>query len=221
MSCAVRVNGLELREACSGCMGSPKTGHRRLGPEQVLTLEGSEAEHLFPVIEGHLKECKSLPDGRSVTLRWILPGDVVGTEALSRPTYPSTVIALTPVRVCAILASEARETLKTRIDQADAFRRLLEARVEAMRSQLVLTNALSADERVLAVLMELAQGYAPGAWFRPPLTQSELGDYLGLAGATVSRAFGRLQDRGVIELQGRSVRICTAGWSNGGPAGPH
>lgn len=179
----------------------------QLEPGTVLTVEGAAAEHVFPVVAGYLKESRSLPDGRAVTVRLITPGDLVGTESLARSEYASTVEAVTRARVCRVPRSQVEAVLRESFDQMQAYHRLLEMQVQAMRDQLVLTNGMSAEERVLEALRHLGRAYAPGAWFRPALSRSELGEYLDLALATVSRAVRRLEARGLIELEGRSVRI--------------
>lgn len=205
--CAVKANGLALRSTCYGCAGRPSHGQRTLAPRDVLFLEGAAGEHVFPVVEGYLKESRGLPDGRSVTLRLVGPGDVLGTESLAGLEYASTLEAITASRVCVVPKDRAMETLRDQLDQTEAMRKLLERRVESLREQLVLTNGMSAEERVLQTLRTLGRSFAPGAWFKPPLSRRELADHLGIVPETVSRAITRLEKRGVLEVQGRSIRL--------------
>jgi CRP/FNR family transcriptional regulator len=39
------------------------------------------------------------------------------------------------------------------------------------------------------------------------MTRQEIGSYLGLKLETVSRTFSRFQDQGLIEVQGKSVKL--------------
>jgi CRP/FNR family transcriptional regulator len=39
------------------------------------------------------------------------------------------------------------------------------------------------------------------------MTRDEIGSYLGLKLETVSRAFSRFQDQGVLQVQGRVVKL--------------
>ena len=206
-SCPVKTRGLELRSSCVDCDGRPHRTVSQVPANQVLFLEGARSEHVFPVLDGYLKESRYLADGRSVTLRLIGPGDVVGTESLFNETYQSSVESLTLVQVCAVPREVVDETLGRRGDQARAFRELLERNLQAMREQLVLTNGLSAEHRVLEAILRLGRDFAPGAWFKLPLSRAALADYLGLAVATVSRALGRLEGQGTLEVKGRSIRI--------------
>ena len=71
-----------------------------------------------------------------------------------------------------------------------------------------------ASERIAVFLHSLSGRYQriglAGDEFRLPMTRDEIARYLGLVLETVSRAFGRLQEDGLIDVRGRRVRICDA-----------
>jgi CRP/FNR family transcriptional regulator len=70
---------------------------------------------------------------------------------------------------------------------------------------------MSAEERLAAFLLNLSQrfaarGYSPNE-FRLRMTRQEIGSYLGLKLETVSRAFSRFQERGLILVRQKDVRM--------------
>lgn len=159
------------------------------------------------MVEGLLEESMSLPDGRSVPLRLIAPGDLVGTEALTAGEYASTVTALTEARVCVVGRTTVEARLALHPEQGVALRRGLEASIQALRERLLQHQTMQADARVMEVLRILGRSFAPGAWFRPVLSRKGIAEHLGLAPETVSRVMKRLEASGEIELRGRSVRL--------------
>jgi CRP-like cAMP-binding protein len=54
--------------------------HVRLAPRQPLYHEGDQPESFYRVKDGLIRLMRIKPDGRSVTLRHVLPGDLFGEE---------------------------------------------------------------------------------------------------------------------------------------------
>jgi CRP/FNR family transcriptional regulator len=70
---------------------------------------------------------------------------------------------------------------------------------------------MRAVERLAAFLLNLSQrftarGYSP-AEFNLRMTREEIGSYLGLKLETVSRAFSRFHEDGLITVQQKHIRI--------------
>jgi CRP/FNR family transcriptional regulator, anaerobic regulatory protein len=78
-------------------------------------------------------------------------------------------------------------------------------------TQLIVLASLSADERVASFLLDVSnrnarRGYS---WseFNLRMTREDVGSYLGLTLETVSRTLSRFQKRGLIDTQGKVIRI--------------
>jgi CRP/FNR family transcriptional regulator len=76
---------------------------------------------------------------------------------------------------------------------------------------MMLLGSMRAEERLATFLLNLSQrftsrGYSP-AEFHLRMTREEIGSYLGLKLETVSRAFSRFQDEGLISVQQKHIRI--------------
>jgi CRP/FNR family transcriptional regulator, anaerobic regulatory protein len=57
------------------------------------------------------------------------------------------------------------------------------------------------------MLMRFRRYDASAAEINLPMSREDVGRYLGLALETISRGFTKLQDEGVIEVAGRTVKI--------------
>jgi CRP/FNR family transcriptional regulator len=76
---------------------------------------------------------------------------------------------------------------------------------------MMLLGSMRAEERLAAFLLNLSQrftarGFSP-AEFHLRMTREEIGSYLGLKLETVSRAFSRFQEEGLVSVQQKHIRI--------------
>ena len=69
----------------------------------------------------------------------------------------------------------------------------------------------SAEERIAVFLLNLSDRYRHRGYssteFLLRMTREEIGSYLGLKLETVSRLLSRFQDEGLIQVQGRAVKL--------------
>ena len=76
---------------------------------------------------------------------------------------------------------------------------------------MMLLGSMRAEERLAAFLLNLSQrftarGFSPSE-FHLRMTRDEIGSYLGLKLETVSRAFSRFQEEGLVAVQQKHIRI--------------
>jgi len=76
---------------------------------------------------------------------------------------------------------------------------------------MLLLGTMTADERVASFLLDLsgrlqARAYSP-TQFVLRMTREELGSFLGIKLETVSRSLSRFQKDGLIEVNGKDIRI--------------
>ena len=76
---------------------------------------------------------------------------------------------------------------------------------------MLLLGSMRAEERLVVFLLDLsrryrARGYS-GSEFMLRMTREEIASLLGLKLETVSRLFSRLQSEGLIQVQGRSIKL--------------
>ena len=155
-----------------------------------------------------------LGDGRRQIVRFLLPGDAIGS--LSRPGLPapSAALALTPVVV-----ADARPLLRTTDDDGTALSGLAEA-VALMahadeinlRDQVVRLGRQTAYERLVHLVLEFhsrlqAIHMVDGDSFSLPLTQEILADALGLSVVHINRTLQQVRRDRLLDMRGGQVTL--------------
>jgi CRP/FNR family transcriptional regulator len=178
-------------------------------PGESIVRTGDRFGAIFAVRSGTVKTRLVDLEGRELVLGFHLPGELVGLNAIHPETYPCDAVALDVVEVCRF-SFPALATLATRIPQIqqELFRRLSKDIGEAsLRNQ-----ESTADERLAAFVLDLSARYEARG-FRPDslhlaMSRSDIANFLGLAAETVSRVLRRFQDTGLLDVDGRDVKLC-------------
>ncbi|MNN14752.1 Transcriptional activator protein Anr [compost metagenome] len=89
--------------------------------------------------------------------------------------------------------------------------RVMSREIRDDQQMMLLLSKKTADERIATFLVNLsarfrARGFSAHQ-FRLAMSRNEIGNYLGLAVETVSRVFTRFQQNGLINADGKEVRI--------------
>jgi len=89
--------------------------------------------------------------------------------------------------------------------------RLMSREVARDRRIMLLLGGLRAEQRLAAFLLDLARRYQARGYssceFILRMTREEIGSFLGLKLETVSRLFSRFHHDGLIQVQGRVVKL--------------
>ena len=163
---------------------------------------------IYAVRSGSVKTRLVDLEGRELVLGFHLPGELIGLNAIHPDAYPCDAVALDTVEVCRF-SFPALATLATRIPQIqqELFRRLSkDIGAASLRNQ-----ESTADERLAAFMLDLSARYEargfPSDSLHLSMSRSDIANYLGLAAETVSRVLRRFQDAGLLEVDGRDVRL--------------
>ena len=176
---------------------------RHLGPRESLALEGDAAHRFHRVLNGTIAGYKATADGRRQIVAFFFPGDLVGLTAGERHDYSAEAVG--HASVCSVphtrLGALAEKTPALRESLLAALRRELAAAQE----RLLWLGCKTARERLACFLLECAgrtgRPVENGRQIVPlPMSQPEIGDYLGLASETVSRSLAELARDGAIEV---------------------
>jgi len=171
-----------------------------------------QTEKLFLLQKGKVRMFRTTPDGREFTLAVVESGTVFGEMAL-------TVQQLEGAYAQAMEASDAAYML-----HQDLERLVLEKSEVGLKIMQVLSERLRRYETRLEdvamkdvhsrlasiiVLLTESEGVRTGTGYRIPshYTHETLGTMIGTKRAAVTRAFGVLQDEGVVELRRRLIYV--------------
>jgi CRP/FNR family transcriptional regulator len=178
--------GQPTREYCAG---------------EAIFWEGDPAGQIFDVLEGVLRVCRVLEDGRRAIVGFIYPGDVLGISVQSR--YLFTAEAVTDAKVRCF----SRGRFISLVNESPTLRPQLFAllcdEMSAAQDQMMLLGRKSAEERVVSFLLAIHRKSAVGNDIALPMGRLDIADYLGLTIETVSRTMTSLTRRGLIAAAGR------------------
>ena len=178
-----------------------------------LCVEGRVQAPLM-LLAGWACHQRILGDGRRQIVRFLLPGDAIGS--LSRPNLPasSAALALTPVVV-----ADARPITRGTDEHgapmpglAEAIAMLSYADEINLRDQVVRLGRQTAYERLVHLVLEFhhrlqAIGMVDGESFSLPLTQEILADALGLSVVHINRTLQQVRRDRLLDMRGGQVTL--------------
>lgn len=202
-ACAVRSRAICCSLDRTGLEDLHRLGRRvHVRRGQTLLWESDESILVGNVLEGMLKLSTMTSDGREQIVGIVFPSDFIG-RPFGKDSH-QTVTALTDASVCVFRrgAFDAFAEEHPGIQQA-LLRRTLDE-LDRARRWMLLLGRMTATERVASLLVEMVErlGGARGEEILLPLSRQQMGDLLGLAIETVSRAMTRFREAGVIDLPG-------------------
>lgn len=178
--------------------------HRSYAPGEELSTQG-QTSHLTILAAGLARHSVSSPDGREQILRFLGPGEFFGEMALftGRP-LAGQVRAVEAVEACILDGEALRRAVERSPDLGwDLLRELARLLEETTRMAGSLSTR-SVDERVAQFFLRMA---ASGPAFELPYSRAETALLLGCARESLTRSLRRLQDQGLLQVQGRQVRL--------------
>jgi CRP-like cAMP-binding protein len=184
---------------------------RRFVPGDNLVRQGAPVERIFVIVEGFACRYKLLPDGRRQIIAYMLPGDLCDTRAFSLPFMDHSIAALSSVQAVALTA-EAVHRLESLPGLAQVLARSSLVHQSITREWLVSIGHRTAFERLSHLLCELferlhAVGLVHGHACEIPVTQTEIGDTLGLSAVHVNRTLMELRRAGLVSFQSKQLVI--------------
>lgn len=184
--------------------------NRPLKPGEYLFKANEPMEHVFALRSGAIKNFLLDADGTERVTGFILPGEMLGLDAIGSSHYRSFAMALEISLVCSI-----------RLDQLVD----LSGEIPGLRYQLLHMLSLGiqgkdehlrcchgrAEQRLAVFLLGMSTRYQArglrGDVFNLPMSRGDIANYLDLTLETISRLFSRFIHSGFMQCAGREVRL--------------
>ncbi|HMV21073.1 MAG TPA: fumarate/nitrate reduction transcriptional regulator Fnr [Rhodocyclaceae bacterium] len=218
-----------LRAACSQCnlrelclpyglseqevrkLDSMVAAKRRLRRGQHMYRAGDPFEAIYAIKTGFFKTDVLLEDGRDQVTGFQMAGEILGMDGIGTEAHTCNAVALEDSEVCVIPFNQLEQLSSEIRALQHHFHKVMSREIVRDHGVMMLLGTMRAEERLAAFLLNLSQrftarGYSPQE-FHLRMTREELGSYLGLKLETVSRAFSRFQDDGLISVQQKHIRI--------------
>ncbi|OAN51091.1 protein kinase [Paramagnetospirillum marisnigri] len=185
-------------------------GHRVMSFAEGAELfsEGDRAEHLFLILSGQVTLVPSASTGATAATIRLIEGDTAGEEAvLTGMPYCATARALSPTSVMAIPAATLMTHLERHFETAIGMISAMATHLRDRVREITELKMQSTAERLAGFLLTLAGPATGRAVVRLPYEKRHLADHLGMDPATLSRAFAKLRDSGVVASRTDKVEI--------------
>jgi CRP/FNR family transcriptional regulator, anaerobic regulatory protein len=176
-----------------------------------LYRKGDPFRGIIAVKSGSAKLVSLDRSGNEYLTGYLLPGELLGFDALSSDRHTSSAVALETLSYC-VLPAEQLDALC--VDIPNLLRQLFRHAGDTLTAETnqIILGKRPAEERVAGFLLNLSERLGRRGFsrtdFRLSLTRQEIGNYLGLALETVSRILAALEDAGLINVNNKHIHIC-------------
>ena len=219
-SAAVNCSSCHLKDLCVPAglpegdvhrLDALRFGRRRVKAGETLIRQGDRFHFIYAVRSGTFKTAIALSDGGEQVTGFRMAGEFMGLDGVARGVHDNGAVALEDGEVCSIPFAQLGELAPYSRGLQMVAGRLMSQEIVRDHSLLVLLASTSAEERVAAFVMNisqrmLARGYS-GREFHLRMDRRDIGSYLGLKIETVSRTLSAFQQRGLIEVDKKHIRI--------------
>ncbi len=176
-----------------------------------LFSSGQALDSIYVAREGAFKTVVFNADGDSQVTGFHLPGEILGLDALGSARHTCDAIALTLADVCEIPMSDLEHVASQVPGLQRQLLKIIGQTINRDQKHIELLSKKNAHERVAIFLHQLAERYKllgrSEQRFMIPMSREDIGSYLGLVIETVSRTLSKMQDEGLIAVNGRDVHI--------------
>ncbi|MCL4763003.1 MAG: fumarate/nitrate reduction transcriptional regulator Fnr [Burkholderiales bacterium] len=183
----------------------------RLKKGESLYRAGEPFHALYAVRLGSLKTTVLAEDGREQVAGYHMLGDIIGLDGIGTERHGCQATALEDTDVCVMPFERLEDLARTVPSLQHNLHQFLAREITRDHSVMLLLGSMRAEERLAVFLVNLSERYRRRGYSSTEyvlrMTREEIGSYLGLKLETVSRLFSRFQDEGIIQVQGRSIKI--------------
>lgn len=216
----VACSGCNLRELCMPIgftledmqkLDTVVATRRRVKQGELLFNNGDTFTSLFAIRTGFFKTCVSTADGREQVTGFQMAGEIIGLDGIVNDHHSCNAVALEDAEVCVMPFANVEELSREFPVLQRHVHKIMSREIVRENSVMMLLGNMRAEERLAAFLLNLVQRLHARGFSQSELTlrmsREEIGSYLGMKLETVSRAFSRFSDEGIIEVKQRYVRI--------------
>ncbi len=216
----VACSNCNLRELCMPLGLTPQeldrveeivAARRKIKRGATLFRNGDRFSSLFAIRTGFFKTSVASEDGRDQVTGFQMAGEIIGLDGIVNEHHTCDAIALEDAEVC-VMPFDRIEELSREVNALQRHvHKIMSREIVRENGVMLLLGSMRAEERLAAFLLNLLQRLHARGFSQLELvlrmTREEIGSYLGLKLETVSRAFSKFVDDGIVEVKQRHVKI--------------
>jgi len=172
--------------------------------------EGDPATGIYLVLKGRVKLLRLTRDGREVVLHMAEPPSLIAEAAIFMGKYPATAEAMEDCELLFLSKSAAFELIEKNGRFAKWFIGNMAAWLKRLVGKIEELTTSDAAARLSRYLIDLHEKYPPRVSLSVPkvtlpVKKGELARLLNMQLPSLSRIFRKMQDDGLIEVNGKSI----------------
>lgn len=177
-----------------------------------LIKEGDRPEGVFLLVEGWACRYKVMPDGKRQIMAFLLPGDLCDVQIFILKQMDHAIGLISDAKVAVIPKLKMLQIFEERPKLARALWWATLTDEAVLREWLANMGQRDAYERAAHLIAELwlrlkTVGLTNDGSFDLPITQTDLGDALGLTSVHINRVLQRLRAQKLIEFSRGKLHI--------------
>ena len=179
--------------------------------KQITHEQGQAFHSLYVIKSGAVKTYINTVEGKERITAFYLPGDIVGLESIAGGIHLNSASIISDSRICKIdyanLAILRKENATLSDWAINVFSLSLAADHEFFQCLSLITASSKLATFLLNISKRSSRSEEHQLVFKLPMSRLEIGNYLGIAAETASRAFSKLADKKCIEKSSRQINI--------------
>lgn len=186
-------------------MSKMRHGQVSVASGRFFVKAGDIAKSFYTLAEGWAALYRDMPKQPPHLIDIALPGDLVALHGSLMGSHIHSILALTPVRFCALDGSFFEKLIDDQSELCLAVMHYLAEEQSRRDTRSALIAAASPAQRIAYLFLETfarckAVGIADGTMCPFPLRQSHLAELLGLSKVHINRTLTALKRDGLIHL---------------------
>ena len=187
---------------------------RKIKRGDFLFQSGTPFKSIFAIRTGFFKTSVTTDDGRDQVSGFQMAGEIIGLDGIMNDRHACDAIALEDSEVC-VMPFDRIEQISLEVKSLQHHvHKIMSREIVRENSVILLLGSMKAEERLAAFLLNLVQRLHARGFSQYELvlrmTREEIGSFLGLKLETVSRAFSKFADEGIVEVKQRNLKILNA-----------
>lgn len=184
---------------------------KKIKKGEFLFHSGSPFKSIYAIRTGFFKTSVTTEDGRDQVSGFQMAGEIIGLDGIVNDHHACDAIALEDAEVC-VMPFEKIEQLSLEVKGLQHHvHKMMSREIVRENSVILLLGSMKAEERLAAFLLNLVQRLHARGFSQTELvlrmTREEIGSFLGLKLETVSRAFSKFAEDGIIDVKQRNLKI--------------
>lgn len=179
-----------------------------LSKDEIIYSEGHNSNYIYLVIKGVIKCHKLDQQGKELTTALHKEDDLFGyTSFTQNIPYQETATAIKAVELVGISKNELKQVLNSNHKVTLELIQLLTDDISGVKNQLLQMAYSSVNKKTAVTILKFAEKLNRKPEDPITISRNDLASVAGIATETLIRTMSNFRKQGLIEVQGRNIRI--------------